>query len=177
MSAGGPRDEGDAPRSDGASRSEVPTPRRRWWLVALAAAALVSSWNPIAAPFGLVVGLVTAILSVRALRRTPGRRRSPAVALGLSALAVVASAVILVLTAGSVGVDLGGDPVVKGRSTAELDQVLSEAAARTKERRARAVQELDAQRARPGAAAPNGAPAAVPKGRPEAVPTQRKDGP
>ncbi len=148
--------DGDGARSNEAARPETPAarPRRRWSLVALAAAALVACWNPVAAPFGLVVGFVTAVLAVLALRRARDARRLATAALAMSVVAVIASVVVLALTTGGVEVDLGGEPVVKGRSPAELDQVLSEAAGRTKERRDRAVQELDAQRGRSGAAGP-----------------------
>lgn len=162
---------GDAPRPAGAPQGGAapPPPARRWPLVALAVAAVVSCWNPIAAPFGLFVGLVTAALAFRAIRRGRAPRTAPAVALALSVIASIASVVVLALTAGGVGVEMGGEPVVKGRSAAELEQVLSEAAGRTRERRERAVQELDAQRGRTTTGAPSPAPS--PAG------TRRRNGP
>jgi hypothetical protein len=127
---------------------------------ALAAAA--ASWNPLAAPFGLVVGLAAAALSWRALRRAGGWRRIPAAALGVSVVAVVASAAVLAITAGSVGADLTGQPVLKARTPDELERTLSEAAERTRAERERARAELERL---PGAARDGGrAPAPGPDG-------------
>ncbi len=116
-----------------------------------AIAALAASWNPLAAPLGLVVGIAAAVLGARALRRAGDRRRVPATAIALGVLAALASVVVLLLTAGAVGVELPGDPVVKGRTQAELDEVLSQAAERTRAARERAGNELDR-------VAPSGAP-------------------
>jgi hypothetical protein len=138
--------------------------RGYWGLLVLAVAALASSWNPVAAPFGLVVGIATAILSVRALRRSRVRRRIPASALAGGVLAAVASAMVLGFTAGSLGIELPGEPVVKGRTPAELEQVLSEAAERTRARREGATQELDALRGGPARAPARGAKDAPPGG-------------
>ncbi len=110
--------------------------------LAFAIAALAASWNPVAAPFGVIVGIAAALLAARALRRSGGRRRVPATALALAVVAALASVVVLLLTAGAVGVDLPGEPVVKGRTQTEVDQVLAEAAARTKAQRESAVKEL-----------------------------------
>jgi len=124
--------------------SAAPAPPRGRAGVALgfALAALVASWNPVAAPFGLVVGASAAMLSVRALRR--GARRGVGVAaLATSLIAVAASVAILLLTAGAVGSDLPGEPVVKAPSAQELQALLSDAGAHTQARRERAAQELD----------------------------------
>jgi hypothetical protein len=157
--------DGDDPRPAGAARGEAsaaPRPRR-WPLAAFGAAAVVSCWNPIAAPFGMFVGAVTAVLAARALRGGREGRSVSVLALALGVVAVIASVMVLALTAGGLGVDLGGEPVVKGRSPAELDRVLSDAAGRTKERRDRALQELEAQRGqpRPAPRAPPSAPGAA----------------
>ncbi len=117
-----------------------------WRVLAFAVAAVASSWNPVAAPFGLVVGLVAVILAIRALRRDRPRRKADLAALGLGAVAVLVSAAVIAVTAGAVGVDLPGKPVVQGRTAAELDQVLSESGERTRARRQRAIEELDATR-------------------------------
>jgi hypothetical protein len=117
--------------------------------LAFAVAALAASWNPIAAPFGFVVAIGAALLSIRSLR-AGGRRRLTVAALCLSILAFVASGAILVATAGSVGTELSGERVVKGRSAEELDRALSEAASRTRAERERAAREL---RSRPAPAA------------------------
>jgi hypothetical protein len=105
-------------------------------------AAVLSSWNPLAAPFGLVVGLVSAVLSIRSLV-AGGHRRIAAVGLLLSLLAVAASGVVLALTAG-LGRDLGGEPVVRGPSAAEMSGELDAAAERTRASRERARRELEA---------------------------------
>ena len=112
-------------------------------MLALAIAALAACWNPFAAPFGLVVGVAAAIPAARSLRAAGERRRLAAAALTMSLVAVVASVVVMALTAGSVGIDLPGEPVVKARTQAELDQVLSDAGERTRARRERASRELD----------------------------------
>src|SRR6185369_11331855 len=130
--------------------------------LAFAVAALLSSWNPVAAPFGLAVGLAAAILGIRALRRSE-RRRVPAAAIALGALAVLASAVVLLRTAGALGVDLSGEPVVKGRTPAEVDEVLTGAGERTKAQRARAAEELERTA---GASARDGGPPPAPERRP-----------
>lgn len=117
--------------------------RRRFPVAALgfAAAAALSSWNPLSAPFGLAVGIAALGLGIRAVRA--GYRRAPsAAAIAMAGAAAVASALVLALTAG-VGRDLGGDPVVAvppGVAAADLDQ----AAERTRPARERARRELDA---------------------------------
>jgi hypothetical protein len=110
--------------------------------LAFGIAAAFSSWNPLAAPFGLVVGLATTIVSVRAIRRG-GRRPLAAAGLALSVLAVVASALGLALTAG-LGRDPAGEAVVAGPSREEGSRTLDAAAARTQQARERAARELDA---------------------------------
>jgi hypothetical protein len=134
--------------SDPASRVR----RRSWIGLGFALAALLSCWNPLSAPFGLIVGVAAAILSLRALRASRPRRGVPLTGLGIGALAAVASGVVLALTAGAVGVELPGEPVVKGRTQVELDKVLGEAAERTRERRERALRELGALERSPSSA-------------------------
>lgn len=104
-------------------------------------AAAFASWNPLAAPFGLVVGLASIVISVRAIRRG-ARMRLAAAGLALSVLAVGASALVLALTAG-VGRDPVEDPVVAGPSREEAARRLDEAAERTRPARERARGELD----------------------------------
>ncbi len=125
----------------GGERQPVRAPRGGIAL-GFALAALAASWNPIAAPFGLVVGIAAAWLGARALRGG-GQRWLPAAAVGLGVLAALASVAILVLTAEAVSVDLPGEPIVKGRTQAELEQTLEEAGERTRMRRERAAGELD----------------------------------
>lgn len=107
--------------------------------MAFALAAALSSWNPLAAPFGLVVGLAAALVSGRALRQGD-RRRLASGALVLSLAAVVASGVVLALTAG-VGRE-GGGAVVDAPRPAEAQRTLDTARDRTREARERARDEL-----------------------------------
>lgn len=107
-----------------------------------AVAAVLSSWNPLAAPFALVVGLASGALAIRALRR-PGRRRTSVAALVVSGVAVAASAVVLALTAG-VGRELAGQPAVQAPDPASVSRELDAAAERTRAARERARRELEA---------------------------------
>jgi predicted PurR-regulated permease PerM len=134
-----------------AQRSRLPVAA-----LAFGLAAALSSWNPLAAPFGLVVGVASLFLSVRALRK-PGRRRIAAVALAASVVAVVASAVVLALTAG-VGRELGGTPVVKTPGREETAAKLEAAKEKTREARERARHELDALERQEQPAREGGAP-------------------
>jgi hypothetical protein len=106
-----------------------------------ALAACLSAWNPIAAPFGLVVGASAAILAAITLRRRAEGRLLARLGLALGLLAVVASALVLGLTAG-VGRDPAGEPIVPARSAAEVRRELDAAAARTRAVRERARGEL-----------------------------------
>ncbi len=124
---------------DELQRARVP---RGGVALGFAIAALAASWNPLAAPFGLVVGVAAALLGARALRGG-GRRRVPAAAVGVGILASVASVAVLILSAGAAGPDLPGEPIVKGRTQVELEQSLEEAGERTRARRARASGELE----------------------------------
>jgi hypothetical protein len=110
-----------------------------------AVAAAFSCWNPISAPFGLVVGLAALFLGLRALRRSgAGRPRAIcASAIALSVAAILGSGLVLALTAG-VGRELGGMPVVQVPPRGEVDSELDAAAERTRAARERARQELEA---------------------------------
>jgi hypothetical protein len=119
--------------------------------LAFAAAALLSCWNPFAAPVGLALGLASALLGLRALRRAPGSRRAAAAALAAGALAAAASLAVLILTAGAVTGDLPGEPVARGRTQAEAAALLDEEAKRTAADRARAARELEKAGPGPGA--------------------------
>jgi hypothetical protein len=105
-----------------------------------ALAAAFASWNPLAAPFGLAVGIAAGVLSLRAMRRGE-RRLLAATGLAVSLLAVAASALVLALTAG-VGRDPAGDPVVAGPKREEAQRQLGEAGERTRAARERAQEEL-----------------------------------
>jgi hypothetical protein len=110
-----------------------------------AAAAAFSAWNPLSAPFGVIVGLAALALGVRAAVRAAGRGRklASAAAIVLALGAIGGGALVLSLTAG-VGRDLGGEPIVplppRGTMSSELDA----AAERTRPARERARTELDA---------------------------------
>jgi hypothetical protein len=105
-------------------------------------AAALSSWNPLSAPFGVLVGVPALLLGVRALRRAGERRAVPIAAVAISFVAVVASGLVLALTAG-VGRELGGTPVVQPPAREEVRQELDRAAERTRAARDRARGELD----------------------------------
>jgi hypothetical protein len=133
-----------------------------------AAAAAFSSWNPLSAPFGLVVGLSALVLGVRALRRSPSRRPRAlsTAAIALSAGAVLASALVLALTAG-VGRELGGTSVVAVPPSAEVEGELDAADERTRAARERARSELEAlDRPDEGRAAGSAGPAGGDPGAP-----------
>jgi hypothetical protein len=116
------------------------TGKRALPAVGFALAAALSSWNPIAAPFGLAVGLAAAVLSVRALRGG-ARRIASIAALCISVLAVAASSFVLARTAGVGREPLGA--VVSAPTSADAERILDEAAGRTRAARERARQELD----------------------------------
>jgi hypothetical protein len=107
----------------------------------LAVVAAATAWNPLGAPFALILGVVAAALALRALLRGPPRRAAAA-ALALGAAAAVGS--VLVLTS---AVGLGVRPEEKldvvPRTPAEMGRVLDEAAARSREARERAARELE----------------------------------
>src|SRR5512141_2910845 len=103
--------------------------------VAFALAAALSSWNPLAAPFGVVVGLAAIIIAGRALQQG-GRRWLSALALVLAVGAVAASGLVLALTAG-VGREPTGGALVQAPAPAEARRALDEAADRTRAARER----------------------------------------
>jgi hypothetical protein len=100
-----------------------------------AVAAALSAWNPLSAPFGLLVGLVAAALSLRALT-LPTRRRWSVAALVVALGAAVGSAFVLALTAGVVRDT--GEVVVSAPSPDEVTKELDAAEARTRAARERA---------------------------------------
>jgi hypothetical protein len=129
-----------------AERSRLP-----FAALGFAVAAAFSSWNPLAAPFGLVVGLAAVVLSLRALAG-PGRRAVAASALAVSLVAAVGSAVVIALTAG-VGHELGGTPVVPAPGREDVARELDEAAERTRAGRERARKELESLEPAPAGSA------------------------
>lgn len=122
----------------------APEPRDRLPFAALGfgIAAALCSWNPLSAPFGVLVGVVSLVLSVRALARARAHRRVATAAAAVSFLAVVASGTVIALTAG-VGRDLRGTPVVAAPAREEVSSELDRAAERTQAARNRAHSELD----------------------------------
>jgi hypothetical protein len=116
-------------------------PRLAWAALGFGLAALASSWNPAAAPFGLAVGLAAALLSVRAL--LAGDRRWPA-GLGLvaSLAAVATSLAVLALTAGVGRQQPAQSSLVEQPSRGEAATALDDAAAGSQEGRERARREL-----------------------------------
>jgi hypothetical protein len=110
-----------------------------------AAAAAFSAWNPLSAPFGVIVGLAALALGVRAVGRAAGKGRKLAsvAAIVLALGAVAGGALVLSLTAG-LGRDLRGEPIVPFPARGSLDEELESAAERTRPARERAQTELDA---------------------------------
>jgi hypothetical protein len=105
-------------------------------------AAALSSWNPLSAPFGVLVGLVSLLLGVRAFRRAQVGRLVAGLAVAVSFLAIAASGIVLALAAG-VGRELGGQPVVRAPAREEVSSELDRAGERTRAARERAKAELD----------------------------------
>ncbi len=128
--------------------------RLHWAALAFAAAAAFSCWNPLAAPFGLVVGIAAAGLALRA-SVVGGRRPVWVAALSLALVAAVGSAVVLARTAG-VGRKAASGTIVSAPSQAEVDQQLDAAAARTREARERATKELNGVAPAPNGTQPSG---------------------
>jgi len=116
-------------------------PRLAWAALGFGLAALASSWNPAAAPFGLAVGLAAAVLAARALR-AGGRRVAAAAGLVAALAAMAISLLVLALTAG-VGRQAGPGALASQPSGREAGAALDEAAARSREDRERAKAELE----------------------------------
>lgn len=121
----------------------APSRRTPFALLALAAAALLSSWNPASATVGLVIGLVAAGLCLEARRQTGPLAPPLRVALGLAAVAVLVSGVVLARAAGA-GRGFGGQPVVERVPSSERRETLDRAAESTRVGREAARKELDA---------------------------------
>ncbi len=114
--------------------------RLSWAALGFGLAALASSWNPLAAPFGFVVGLAAAFIAVRAL--ATGQRRAVArIGFAAALAAILASGTVLALTAG-VGRGPGGPPIVPVPDAAEVRGKLDAAAEQSRAARERADAEL-----------------------------------
>jgi hypothetical protein len=129
---------------------EVPRDRLPLAALGFGVAAALCSWNPLSAPFGVLVGVVSLLLGVRAFGRAERHRLVAGVAVAVSFAAVAASGLVLALAAG-VGRELGGQPVVRAPAREEVSAELDRAAERTRTSRERAKAELD--RLEPGAEA------------------------
>lgn len=114
--------------------------RLPWAALGFALAAAASSWNPVSAPFGLVVGVASLVLGIRSLR---GGGRPAAWAVVVSSAAIVASVLVLALTVG-VGRNLAGEPIVEGLPAGGAASELDAASERTRSSRERARRELEA---------------------------------
>jgi hypothetical protein len=121
----------------------APSRRTPFALIALAAAALLSSWNPVSATVGLAVGLVAGALCLEARRQTGTLTPPLRVALGLALVAVLVSGVVLARAAGA-GRGFGGQPIVEGVPSSERRDTLDRAAESTRAGREAARKELDA---------------------------------
>lgn len=108
----------------------------------LAVAAALAAWNPLAAPFGLVVGVGALVVALRGLRGRRGSRALGLLAAVVACCAALGSAVVLLRTAGAVTGELGGEPVVEGRSREEVLRILDGAADESGAARRRASEEL-----------------------------------
>jgi hypothetical protein len=107
-----------------------------------AIAGLAACWNPLAAPFGLVVGAGAAILAVRALKLRLGHRGVARAALLIGGLSALAGAVVLVSSTGVLGSRHRSEAIVAPRSSPEVSAILDEAERSTAAARDRAIREL-----------------------------------
>jgi hypothetical protein len=121
-------------------------------VLALAVIAAAAAWNPLGAPFALVLGVAAAVLAVRAILGG-ARRRVAAAALALGVAAAAGSVLVLLATLG-LGVGPEEKLGVEPRTPAEMKRVLEEAAERSRATRERAAEELE--RLPPPGPAPGG---------------------
>ncbi len=133
---------------------------RRLPLAALgfAVAAALSSWNPLSAPFGVIVGLAAAVIAVRALVEGSSRPAA-ATALCLSLAAASVSGIVLARTAG-LGRRGPSESIVTVPPGEGVEAQLDAAAERTRAPREGAQRELQTLEKRESAApTPPGSPA------------------
>jgi len=122
-----------------------------------AIAAALSCWNPLSAPFGVVVGLAAAVLAMRAATERVRRQVSFA-ALAIALAAAIVSGLVLARTAG-LGRRGPGYSIVSTPSGDEVEAQLDAAADQTRAARERATRELQAlEKAEPSAPPPSKAP-------------------
>lgn len=120
----------------------APSRRTPFALLALATAALLSSWNPASATLGLVVGVVAGGLCLEARRQSGSLATPLRIALAIAAVGALVSVVTLARTAGA-GRGVGGQPIVEGIPPAERKEVLDRAAEATRAGRDAARKELE----------------------------------
>jgi hypothetical protein len=111
-------------------------------LVLLAAASLLSSWNQISAPAGLLVGLAVSGLCIVERRRRGAFDRWTGAGLALALAGVLASALVLATLAGGTQRP-GGAPIVDEVPSEGREEQLRRAAERTRPARDAARDELD----------------------------------
>jgi hypothetical protein len=111
-------------------------------LVLLAAASLLSAWNQISAPAGLLVGVGVAALSLLDRWRRGAFTRWTAAALAVALMGVLTSALVLATLAGGAQRP-GGPPIVDEVPSEGREEQLRRAAERTRPARDAARRELD----------------------------------
>jgi len=116
--------------------------RLAWAALGFGLAGLISSWHAVSAPFGLAVGLASALLAARALR-AGDHRRTAAVALTVALAAVLLSAVVLARAAGGGRAD-GAAASLPEPAADQRGALLDGAAAPSRAARERARGELEA---------------------------------
>lgn len=117
------------------------TRRTPYALLALGAAALLSSWNPASAPMGLAVGILAVGLCLKARQEDAGMAPAFRVALILAAAAIVVSGGVIAKAA-IAGRGGDGQPIVEPVPRAERQEALDRAAEATRAGREAARKEL-----------------------------------
>jgi hypothetical protein len=111
-------------------------------LLALSAAALLSSWTPASAPSGLVVGVAAALLCLAERRRAGGLTTGVRVALVTSIVAAVASLAVMLFATG-LGLARHAAPIVVEPSGSDRGAQLERASEATRAGRGAARKELE----------------------------------
>jgi hypothetical protein len=119
-----------------------PGGRTRSALAVLAAAALLSSWNQVSAPAGLIVGVAVALRCLVERRRRGAFSRASGTTFAVALAGVLVSAVVLALAAG-VGPAPGGPAIVDELPPEAREEQLRRAAERTRPARDAARRELE----------------------------------
>jgi hypothetical protein len=142
--------------------AEPRSSRLPWAALGFACAAALASWNPVAAPLGLAVGIAAGAIGWWAWARRRGRRSVALAAALLGGLATVAAGGVLAAAAARLAAgEPPGEAVVAPRSAEEVKGLLDAAAARTRPARTRAARQLEpagSRRAGAAGAADGGPP-------------------